>query len=36
MRDKGNSILFDKPQGGIDGECPALKENDFVLIIMND
>jgi hypothetical protein len=36
MRDKGNSILFDKPQGGIDGEWPALKENDFVLIIMND
>jgi hypothetical protein len=36
MRDKGNSILFDKPQGGIDGEWPALKENYFVLIIMND
>jgi hypothetical protein len=34
MRDKGNSILFDKPQGGIDEEWPALKENDFVLIIM--
>lgn len=36
MRDKGNAILFYKPQGNISEEWPLLEEKDFVLIIMTE
>lgn len=36
MRNKGNAILFYKPQGNTNEEWPVLKENDFLLIIMTD
>ena len=36
MQQSGNSIVFYKPQGEISDQFPQLKEDDFVLIIMND
>jgi hypothetical protein len=36
MQEKGDTILFYKPQGNVTNEWPTLKENDFVLIIMTD
>lgn len=33
---KGSSIAFYKPQGSLSEEFPELKEEDFVLITMND
>ncbi|CAG9765599.1 unnamed protein product [Ceutorhynchus assimilis] len=36
MQEKGQAILFYKPQGSLNNEYPILKESDFVLVIMTD
>ena len=36
MQDTGNIIIFYKTQGSISNEFPQLKDDDFILILMND